>query len=81
MKVIFREIIKGNLPKKGNEEEFSAVKEEKYYFLYHFGNPSKDQIMKFNLSEANSEIAEERCKRIFKSFGYRLDEKTKEWNK
>jgi len=81
MKIIFAEIIKGNLPKRGEKEEFSVVKGEEYYYLYHLGNPSKDRIMKFNLSEANSEITKKRCKGIFEFFGYRLDEKTKKWGR
>jgi len=81
MKVIFEEIVKGNLPKRGEEEEFSTIKGKKYYSLYRLGNPSKDRIMKFNLTEANSEVAEERCKKIFEFFGYRLNEETKKWGK
>jgi len=81
MKVIFEEIIKRNLPKENNVEEFSVIKGEKYYYLYHLGNPSRDTIIKFNLSEADSKIAEGRCKRIFEFFGYRLDEETKKWSK
>ena len=80
MKVIFEEIIKGNLPKK-EKEEFSVVKGEKYYYLYHLGNPSKDMIIKFSFLEANSGIIEERCKKIFKFFGYRFNEETRKWNK
>ena len=80
MKVIFEEIIKGNLPKK-EEEEFSIEKGEKYYFVYKNGNPSRDQIMRFNNLDANSEAEEERCKFAFRRCGYRLNEETKEWGK
>jgi len=80
MKVIFEELVKGNLPKKEEEkEEFSVVKAEKYYFVYKNGNPSRDQIMKFNNLDANSEAEEERCKKIFEFFRYRLNEETKKW--
>jgi len=78
MKVIFEELIKGNLPKK-EEEEFSVEKGEKYYFLYKNENPSKEQIMAFNIDDANSEIIEEKCKGIFKFFRYHLNEETKKW--
>jgi len=37
MKVIFEEIVKGNLPKRGEEEEFSTIKGKKYYSLYRLG--------------------------------------------
>ena len=80
MKVIFQELIKGNLPKK-EEKEFSVVKAEKSFFIYRNGNPSKDQIMKFNFSEARDEACETRCKKIFKLLGYRFNEETGKWNK
>jgi len=80
MKVIFEELVKGNLPKKEEEkEEFSVVKGEEYYYLYHLGNPSRDMIIKFSFLEANSEIIEERCKKIFEFFRYRLNEETRKW--
>jgi len=80
MKVIFKEIINGNLPKK-EKEEFSVEEGEKYYFVYKNGKPSRDQIMKFNKLDADSEVEEERCKMIFRRCGHRLNEETKEWGK
>ena len=76
MEIIFKEIIEGNLPEKNEKGEFILE-----YRLYHVDSLSKDIVMKFNLSEADSEIIAEMCKNIFKFFGHRLDEKTKKWGK
>ena len=73
MRGFFKRLIKGNLPK-----GFKLKNEGKYFYLYHT-NPSTEQITTFNLNDANSEIAEERFKRIFESFGYKLNKKTKKW--
>jgi len=73
MKVIFEEIIKGNLPKK-EEKEFSVD-----IIIYKNGNSSRDQIMRFDNLDENSEAGEERCKKIFEFFKYRLNEETKKW--
>lgn len=78
MKVIFEELVKGNLPGEG---KFSVEKGEKYYLVYCNGNPRKDRIFKFNSSEANSENAEKNCKKIFEFFGHRLDEERRKWHK
>ena len=78
MKVIFEEIIKGNLPNK-EEKEFTVIKGKKHYFVYKNGNPSRDQIMRFNSVDANSEGQEERCKSIFEFFRYCLNEETRKW--
>jgi len=75
MRLLFEELIKGNLPKK---EEFNLVKGENYFYLCRV-NPIEEQIMAFNLDDANSEIVEERWKEMFRWFGYRLNEGTKEW--
>jgi len=80
MKVIFEELVKGNLPKK-EEKEFSVEKRGEYYFVYKNGNPSRDQIMKFNDLDADSEVEEERCKLIFRRCRHRLNEETKEWGR
>jgi len=84
MKIIFEEIRKGNLPKEGEKEEFviKEDKREKCFYLYHLGNPSPDQILKFNLMEANTQEFENRIKKIFfKGFKYLLNEETKKWEK
>lgn len=81
MKVIFQEILKGNLPKKGKAEEFSVEKGEKHFYLYRMGNPSRNQLMAFNHRDSNSEKVEARCEKIFKFFGYQFDEKTKTWGR
>ncbi len=81
MKVIFQEVLKGNLPKKGEKEEFSVEKGEKHFYLYHMGNPSRDQLIAFNYQDANSEKVEARCEEIFEFFGYRFDKETKTWER
>lgn len=90
MRSLFKELIKGNLPgrgekgKKGEKEEkdkFSIEKGEKYYFLYKNGNPSKEQLIAFGINEAKSEKFEERCECMFENFGYYFNKETRRWNK
>jgi len=84
MKPLFEELKKGNLPgkgKKGEKAKFRIEKEKKYYFLYKNGNPSSDQLIAFDINDAKNEKFEARCKKMFKTFGYVFDEKTRKWNK
>ena len=75
MRLLFKELIKGNLP-----EGFSIEKGEDYFDLYHLGNPSKDLIMSFNYQDTKRAEVEEKFKEIFRFFGYRLNKK-KEWER
>jgi len=76
MRSFFKELIKGNLP-----EGFSIEKGEDYFDLYHSENPSKDLIMSFNYEDTKRAEVEEKFKEIFRIFGYRLNNKTKEWER
>jgi hypothetical protein len=81
METIFEEIIKGNLPKNGNGEEFIVAKGKKYFFIYNDGEPHKDQIFKFNFLESRDKISAQKCKTVFKLLGHKINEKTKKWGK
>jgi len=88
MRLLFKELIKGNLPdgftlEKG-EVEFEEVslkgKQEEYFSLYHIGNPSgKDLMMSFNYRDTKRKKIEEKFKKMFEWFRYRLNKKTKMW--
>ena len=80
MEIIFEELVKENLPGGNEEGEFSIIKEDEYFVIYH-GSSHKDQIIKFNLAEADSNIFASACKKIFGLMGYELNEETKKWNK
>ena len=83
MKIIFEEILKKNFPKEGEKEKF-AIKEDEYekcFYLYHLGNPSPDQILKFNLIEANDKNFELKIKKIFGILGHKFNEETRKWEK
>ena len=75
MRPLFEELIEGNLP-----EGFKLEKVEECYFLYHT-NPSTEQIIAFNLNDANDQKFEEKCREIFKRLGCCLNEKTKKWGR
>ena len=75
MRQFFKELVKGNLP-----EGFKLEKGEKRYFLYRT-NPSTEQVISFNLDDANNQKFEEKCKEIFRILGCRLNKKTKKWER
>ena len=76
MRFLFKELIKGNVP-----EGFSVEKGNTHFFLYKIGNPKKEQIMAFNSKDVKSPGKESKCQRIFEIFGWRLNRKTKEWER
>ena len=75
MKPLFKELVKGNVP-----DGFKLAKGKKRYFLYRT-NPSTEQVISFNLDDANDQKFEEKCKEVFRILGCRLDEKTKTWKR
>ena len=75
MRLLFKELVKGNVP-----DGFKLEKGEKRYFLYKT-NPSTEQIISFNLNDANDQKFEEKCENVFRKLGCRLNKKTKKWGR